>query len=40
LFAWDKTKDLAVSTFLTNKPSMMHVAVQGIENDLKLKETP
>jgi len=40
MYAWDKTKELAVSTFIKNKPTMMHVAIHGLENDLKLKETP
>jgi leukotriene-A4 hydrolase len=37
LFAWDKTKELAVSTFQKNRSSMMHVAAYCVENDLKLK---
>jgi len=38
LYAWEDTREVAIQTFLKNKDSMMHVAVQGLELDLKLKQ--
>ena len=38
LYEWEETRETATQTFLKNKDSMMHVAVQGLEIDLKLKE--
>ena len=35
LFNWEDTKKVALETFEKNKSCMMHVAVQGLENDLK-----
>ena len=36
LFNWEETKKVAIDTFEKNKSSMMHVAVQGLEIDMKL----
>ena len=36
LFNWEETKQIALDTFQKNKPSMMHVAIQGLEIDMKL----
>lgn len=40
LYAWEEKRNVAIDTFLKNKPYMMHVAIHGLENDLKLKSTP
>ena len=40
LYAWEEKRNVAIDTFLKNKPYMMHVAIHGLENDLKLKATP
>jgi len=37
MYAWEKTRQLAIDTFKKNIPNMMHVAIQGIEADLKLR---
>ncbi|XP_040564272.1 LOW QUALITY PROTEIN: leukotriene A-4 hydrolase [Lepeophtheirus salmonis] len=37
LFAWDKTRNLALDTFRENKQNMMKVSIQGVEFDLKLR---
>ena len=36
LFNWEDTRTIALETFKKNKPSMMHVAIQGLEIDMKL----
>lgn len=36
LFNWEETRQVALQTFEKNKNSMMHVAVQGLEIDMKL----
>ena len=38
LYRWDESRPIALETFHKNKPNMMHVAIQGLEIDLKLVE--
>lgn len=37
LYNWPEKRHVALDTFEKNKNSMMQVAVQGLEKDLKLK---
>ena len=36
LYNNEDTRKIALETFEKNKPSMMHVAIQGLEIDLKI----
>ena len=36
LYNNEDTRQIALETFEKNKPSMMHVAIQGLEIDLKI----
>ena len=36
LYNWEESREVALTTFNENKSSMMAVAVQGLEKDLKL----
>lgn len=37
MYAWEKIRPLALETFKKNIPNMMHVAIQGLESDLKIR---
>lgn len=37
MYAWENTRQLAIDTFRKNIPNMMHVAIQGLETDLKVR---
>ena len=38
LYNWEEKREVAIQTFNKNKLEYMHVAVQGLERDLKLRE--
>ena len=38
MYGWAEKRELAIQTFNNNKESYMHVAVQGLEKDLKLSK--
>ena len=38
LYGWEEKRELAIQTFNSNKNGYMHVAVQGLEKDLKLSK--
>ena len=38
LYNWEAKREVAIQTFNKNKMEYMHVAVQGLEKDLKLRD--
>ena len=38
LYNWEEKREVAIQTFNKNKMEYMHVAVQGLEKDLKLRD--
>merc|ERR1712062_309941 len=38
MYGWTEKREIAIQTFINNKESYMHVAVQGLEKDLKLSK--
>ena len=38
MYGWKEKREVAIQTFNSNKESYMHVAVQGLEKDLKISK--
>ena len=38
LYGWEEKREFAIQTFNANKNGYMHVAVQGLEKDMKLNQ--